>query len=82
MCEVCKGTGRVRAQETPRGWRCDGLNGPARVNRPKHVEMVFSARYGNVRSGMSECPLCARREIVETETDDFGFNVPLGAAPW
>jgi len=76
MCEVCGGTGLVQAIETETGgWRCKGLNGPARCNRPKRVGIAWTRRYGQVRTGAAECPLCSRREIKRSGTEEHGWNV-------
>jgi len=77
MCEICGGSGKVDAIETARGWRCRGLNGEAKCNRPKNVQNRFDGALGMVRVGQADCPLCTRRTIEKTSTDDHGWTVPF-----
>lgn len=91
ICPVCRDTKLVRAVEVPeaankrtRHWQCEGLNGKARCNRPKVVTVAWSKKYGEVRVGMADCPLCAARRITKTRTEDLssGAVIPDGMAEW
>lgn len=94
MCIVCGGTKTVKATEirvkSGTAWVCETpLPGPpdlpaglARCNRPEHVIRALDTKWGNTRKGVAPCPLCAKAELVSSETDDFGLPELYEPAPW
>ena len=80
-CPICSGKRTIFAYEVPEigGWVIpEGLNGEARCNRPRSVWFETVPGVGRTRVGRADCPLCARRKIEKTETDDFGYPLMEG----
>jgi len=71
ICEICNDTKTVEAFEltvegTGTFWVCDSPlsgspdlpMGKAKCKKPEKLRRAYASKYGNTRTGETECPLC------------------------